>query len=339
MKKFIIMFGVAALLTGILMAGCGGGGGDATATGSVVKGPVNGAIVSFAGSTETSVTDASGKFVIKVPGAAITSTGGTYYDVATGTAKAAPTLSAEAGATAVTPITTVLTTLSGAAKTEFVTALAKLGVSNPLTATLDTKSPALAAAITLNELLGDAIVKNTNTVNLGTFVSSIAASVNSPSATTFSETTIATIATTAAATAGVPTTSFSAIANAVATLPNNATLPTVTTTTGGGSTTSTAAATTSTTAAATSTTAAVTSTTAAATSTTAAATTTTTAATTTTTTTTTTTAAPSSPPATPSCAAGFTYNATIGACATTVEPTGGVGTSSSSTIGGVVYWY
>ncbi|BCS55026.1 hypothetical protein [Geobacter sp. SVR] len=224
MKKFLKMFGFVGLLAGMLMvAGCGDDAAKAP-TGKVVKGPVNGATVSFANSALTATTDANGNYTILVPGAAVTSTGGTYFDLATNTSKTAPTLTAAAGATAITPITTVLNQLSGQAKIDFTAALTKLGITNPLTDSLATVTSSNRVAITLNEILGDAIASGASNTDVNTFAANIATSVNTT--VPASESALATAASGAAAGTSISTTSFNTIADAVNELPNNGTLPT-----------------------------------------------------------------------------------------------------------------
>lgn len=196
--------------------------------GKVVKGPVSGAYVSFTGTSAQIRTDANGKFLIAAPGVAMTSDGGIFYDLVTKTIRSAPRMSAEAGATVITPITTVLSQLSGAAKTDFLAALAKLGVTTPLTNALDVVTASNKIAITLNEILGSAMASGTTNANKLLFGAALTASINA--ATPASEAALATAAISAATDLQISTSSFSAIASAVAALKAGDALPSGSTT-------------------------------------------------------------------------------------------------------------
>jgi len=138
MKK---AFKVAAVITGFaafgLLNGCGSDSTSTPATGVVAKGPVNGSRIQFGSAAAITLhtysstrTNASGSFAYKAFGQAITSTGGTYVDVVTGLEVAAPTLKAPAGASNVTPITTlVASAATPAIANSLIAELQKMGVS------------------------------------------------------------------------------------------------------------------------------------------------------------------------------------------------------------------
>lgn len=169
--KRILTTALVTMALGMLAA-CGSSHKSKPA-GKVVKGPVSGATVSFAGTAETVTTDVNGVYTILSDGA-VTTKGGKYFDLATGSAKTAPDMAAEAGASVITPITTVLANLTGDDKTSFMDALAELGVTDPLNDALVTVTAENKEAIKLNEILGAAL----EDANIKKFATEFATAVN-----------------------------------------------------------------------------------------------------------------------------------------------------------------
>ncbi len=104
MKSIFKGLSAVALSAALLVAG-GCGSDSATPQGQVVKGPVNGAIVTGANGA-TFKTGADGKFPLF--GGPYTTTGGKYHDLATNTDKNAPAMKAPAGANNITALTTLV---------------------------------------------------------------------------------------------------------------------------------------------------------------------------------------------------------------------------------------
>lgn len=106
MKSIFKGLSAVALSAALLIAG-GCGSDSATPQGQVVKGPVNGAIVTGANGA-THKTGADGKFPLF--GGPYTTTGGKYHDLATNTDKDAPAMKAPANANNITALTTLVAT-------------------------------------------------------------------------------------------------------------------------------------------------------------------------------------------------------------------------------------
>lgn len=157
--KRILTTALVTMALGMLAA-CGSS--HKSSQGQVVKGPVNGATVTFDGdATKTSTTNENGYYKILQKGVEVTSTGGKYIDIATGTIANAPDMKAEAGATVITPITTVMADMTDAEKADFKQALKELGINNPLTFSPAKVTAATKEATELNEILGFALVNTT----------------------------------------------------------------------------------------------------------------------------------------------------------------------------------
>lgn len=245
MKAFA-KIGISAclLMAAGLMYGCGDD--DYTQTGQVVKAPVFGAKVKFEGFNNYSTRSGqNGRFVIAHPNAKMTSTGGTFFDLATGTTKNAPTMLAPAGAANITALTTLVANASPADATALQQMFAKLGISydNALaTVSSDGKNK---SAMALNEIIGDLLVRNVSTANITAFMNNLVPLVVAlPTATDFSNPDIILekVNTAATTTSNETSGAFNAAAvSAAATtivaeiksLPVNQPLPTPTGTTGG----------------------------------------------------------------------------------------------------------
>lgn len=167
MNKFFKMFGATGLLAGMLILG-GCGEDAATPQGQVVKGPVNGAVVTGANGA-TFTTAANGKFPLF--GGPYTATGGTYHDLATNTDKPAPVMRAQTNARNITVLTTLVNdnpTLK--AKIE------SLGIK--FDDALTTVTAGNKDAIALNEAVGVALASITtagaSTAEITSFITKIA---------------------------------------------------------------------------------------------------------------------------------------------------------------------
>lgn len=141
----------------------------------IVKGPVAGALISFAGYSSTSISGADGAFARIVPGVVMTSTGGTYFDIATMSTRSAPTMKAPAAALNITALTTVVANAPDQASANaLIVAFQKLGVSYD--APLDTVSAdgTNRSAIALNEIIGELINNNAvSATNVTSFLTAL----------------------------------------------------------------------------------------------------------------------------------------------------------------------
>lgn len=109
MKKFFKMFGAAGLLAGMMMlGGCGGDSSvpyGSSGFGYVVKGPVAGATVTYSSGAKVTSSTVDGSFIYN--GLAVTTSGGTYTDLAGVTTRKAPPMAGLAYKANVTPLTTI----------------------------------------------------------------------------------------------------------------------------------------------------------------------------------------------------------------------------------------
>jgi hypothetical protein len=163
MKKYFKMFGVVGLLAGMMMvAGCGD---DNAAKGRVVKGPVSGAKVTDSLGTVLTYSTTNGYFNLGGT-APYSSNGGQYYALnAAGTAysvlTSAPPLTAPAGTTQLTPLSTAYENATAADKLVITDALKKAGLT--LNSDLSVKTTANANAYILNETVGTYLATLVNT--------------------------------------------------------------------------------------------------------------------------------------------------------------------------------
>lgn len=177
-KKFLAC---AATLT--LVAGLTACGSDTTPIpqGQVVKGPVFGATVKDANGHVIGTTDHSGKFPLYGVGP-YTVTGGTYFPLkADGTysnvALNAPPMSAPAGVTQVTPLSTLVANAATPAEAAAImTTLQNMGITN-LNSDLSVKTTANASAWILSETIGavltQAVSSGATTTEVGNIMSAI----------------------------------------------------------------------------------------------------------------------------------------------------------------------
>lgn len=151
-----------------LAAGCG----DSTTlpTGHVVAAPVVGATVTDANGNVIGTTDASGKFFVRGSGV-LTSKGGKYVD-ANGVQQNAPDLKAPAGASQITPISTLFVKNPAAAQA----LMTKFGID--LNTDLSVKTAKTAAAMKLNETLG-ALIQAAGNANVDAVIAAIATALQS----------------------------------------------------------------------------------------------------------------------------------------------------------------
>ncbi|UFS70068.1 hypothetical protein LPW11_19580 [Geomonas sp. RF6] len=174
-KGYLKQLVVGGFLLGSLagLAACGSDSGSAvgvTPTGKVVKGPVSGASVRDKNGNVFATTDANGVFAITAQGP-FTTTGGTYIplnaDGTAGTAVAAPPLSAPAGYSQITPLSTIVASAPASqqadVETQLAAALAKMGVSDLKTADFSVKTDANSAAIVFAEAVGAVLSTAANT--------------------------------------------------------------------------------------------------------------------------------------------------------------------------------
>lgn len=204
MKNFLKMFGAVGLLAGMLMAG-GCGDDNVTPSGRVVKGPVSGAVVTDSKGVVISTQTNSGGYFTVGGTAPYTTNGGTYFPLtASGTYSAvavnAPPMSAPAGATQITPLSTLFTTLTAAQQAALLT---KLGLGS-LNDDLAVKSAANTKAFTLSETVGavltQAVTNGASLAQINTIASSMATAINTSLT---AAATVDTAAITAAVTAGI----------------------------------------------------------------------------------------------------------------------------------------
>lgn len=181
MKAFA-KIGISAclLMAAGLMYGCGDD--DYTQTGSVTKAPVAGAVITFGnpGEHPTVTSDANGKFALRYPGARMTSTGGTYYDLGTKGQKTAPTLKASAGANNITALTTVVADAPDQASANaLIAAFQKLGVAYDAPLDAVSADGANRSAMAVNELIGELLNNNAvSAANVTSFLTSLVTQIN-----------------------------------------------------------------------------------------------------------------------------------------------------------------
>jgi hypothetical protein len=171
MKKFFKMFGVVGILAGMLMlSGCGDDG-TATTSGRVVKGPVNGAKITYSdATTETSTSE--GYYTYK--GLAVTTTGGTYTDL-NGATKSAPDMATPAGKANVTPLTTIFAKASAADQAALLTLLGGASIDTYVVGTVSGATAILVAK--LNETIGEVLAQAKSygvTVNYASMATAVA---------------------------------------------------------------------------------------------------------------------------------------------------------------------
>lgn len=196
-----MMFGAAGLLAGMLMvSGCGSDDNSPpVAQGKVVKGPVYLAKVYDVNGIYFTDTDKNGNFQMTATGP-YTTTGGTYYPLdefghAATTPIAAPPMSAPAGVSQITPLSTLVNQASIAAakptatqaeKDNLLKLLAVIDANGGLKTDLSVKTTANSALLNLNETIGAVLasVATTSPTSLLTAETAMIAAVTSLSATT-----------------------------------------------------------------------------------------------------------------------------------------------------------
>lgn len=158
MKKFMKMFGAAALLAGMMMAGGCGDDAAQTPQGRLVKGPVTGAIVTDVTGKEMTTQTVNGYFPAIGTGP-YKSSGGKYFNLKadgsgydTSVELNAPPLTAPIGTTQLTPLSTVCANASAADAKIITDALAAAGLS--LNSDLSVPTVANKNTFALNESLG-----------------------------------------------------------------------------------------------------------------------------------------------------------------------------------------
>lgn len=241
MKSIFKGLSAVALSAALLVAG-GCGSDSATPQGQVVKGPVNGAIVTGANGA-TFTTGADGKFPLF--GGPYSTTGGKYHDLATNTDKDAPAMKAPANANNITALTTLV-----AANPAVQAKIESLGIK--FDDALTTVTAGNRDAMALNEAVGVALASLSSAgatpTELNSFLTSLATDINSSPAPT-GEVTPADIGALVASAVSATTFTTPAVVAAVATINTQvtntvnvvATLPTGTTLTGATGSTGTTA--------------------------------------------------------------------------------------------------
>ena len=166
MTRFFRMIGTVGLIAGMLFVYACGNIEHETRQGKVVKGPVVGATVRDSNGILVGTTDAQGNFPMTGT-APYYSTGGTYaslnVDGTQGANIAAPPMSAPAGVSQITPLSTTVNVATIAAAKPTATAdekaaltnlLAVINANGGLNIDLSVKTDANAALVNLNETVG-----------------------------------------------------------------------------------------------------------------------------------------------------------------------------------------
>lgn len=152
MKTFLGKLAVVMLAGTFMMAGgCGKSSHHDASTGKVIKGPVAGASVYDAAGNLVATTDSHGNYSTGSTGP-FSTVGGTYFDLASGKVIAAPPMKAPAGATHITPLSTMVASASPADAQLILAGLAKMGVD--LNTDLSVKTAQNAAALIISETIG-----------------------------------------------------------------------------------------------------------------------------------------------------------------------------------------
>ncbi len=228
----------ACLIVAVMViAGCGDNS-SSTQTGTVSKGPVNGAKARFftaAGvfANYSARSNASG--TIPYTGGRVTTTGGVYTDM-NGAVRSAPPLETPAGMRNVTPFTTLYANASPADRINLQNLIGTLSIDTAVTGTISSTNALMAK---LNESIGELLtqISEQGGTPSGTYLADVATAVGNLNPTTAAvSATLVTALTSVTAPTGVAinSTALTAIANttiAGATVPTAAPATTATPTT------------------------------------------------------------------------------------------------------------